>query len=265
MFAETLNRETTEIKCHEEAHIYDLKCDCLTGTAPFKHGVIRPSACCLCYRAVNCKLKTSRSSRVRCSSWADIMCTVHANSTFFFSSPPTPPRLSISPPAFVLEWASNSFHLCASVMGLSALRVRPAALYPPPLVSTSTPLQKLSVWFHSDRPLSLGRGPLRARGGRGSSSGPLDLWDPGSWRFWVTPKERWITRDFHICTKAAISGTQESLNHLINMSSAYPALTYIKMTNTQKGCIDFKAIISHRVRWGPPRRCGLWQRYLRTD
>lgn len=101
------------------------------------------SACCLCWELQGRYLETEDLSGA--PGW-DVpaeqiwrvlqpMLTL-LSSASFSSSPPTPPWLSNGPPAVVQEWASNSFHLCASVMGLSG-RGLLLFIHPPP----SSPLQ----------------------------------------------------------------------------------------------------------------------------
>lgn len=55
--------------------------------------------------------------------------------------------LSYNPSIFVLEWRSNAFHLCASVVGLQGQGL-PLFIHSPSLHFNSFPT-KPRVWFHS--------------------------------------------------------------------------------------------------------------------
>lgn len=96
-------------------------------------------------------------------------------------SPHSSQTLSYNPSIFMLEWRSNAFHLCASVVGLQGQGL-PLFIQSP--LSTLTPFQQNSE-SGSTQPLSLRSlstlGPLLAWGSRGRSARPLDLCtlDPG--------------------------------------------------------------------------------------
>lgn len=117
--------------------------------------------------------------------------TVHSFFFILFSFPLFPlhtDSLSNNPSIFVLEWRSNAFHLCASMVWLQGHGL-PLFIHSPPLHFNSFPT-KSRVWFHSalKSKISLHAGAppgLRQQGEVSQAPGSVD---PGSWRFWVTLK-----------------------------------------------------------------------------
>lgn len=88
--------------------------------------------------------------------------------------------LSNNPSSFVLEWRSNAFHLCVSVLGLQGQGL-PLFIHSPPH-STSTLFQQNpksgSTQHEGLRSLSM-LGPLLALGGEGEVNQGLRLLQPG--------------------------------------------------------------------------------------